>query len=374
MSKTIRMLVKSLQQSILHVARHWFFGHGLQRVLRPCFKFLVIGYCSLVWSSVQAASYPLPTADNNLIGEIQYVEVKHQETLLDIARQYDLGFTEIKDANPDVDPWLPNLGARIVVPTRFVLPIATRKGIVVNISEMRLYYFPKPSKGEPRRVITYPIGIGKQGLSTPPGEYNILMKIENPNWTMPLPVYNDLVKQGTAPARRLVPPGPDNPLGEFAMMLNKDGLFIHGTNKPFSIGMQVSRGCLRLYPEDIRRFVAMVPKGTSVSIVEQPYKFGFDNGVLFMEAHEPIIHNEKERNIDLSSVVAGAGMADFKELSAQEWQHIVGLAGSYTGVPVAISPSVTKQGVTKSQITQGLFTSQVRSQKPGYRPSYKLSM
>jgi len=297
--------------------------------------------------SVQAASYSLPIAGNDLLGEIQYVEIKDQETLLDVARKYDLGFNEISDANPGVDPWLPRQGTRIVLPTRFVLPQAPRKGIVVNLAEMRLYYFPVPVKNNPQKVITHPIGIGRQGLSTPRGEYDIRMKIENPSWTMPDSVYEDLLKQGVIPIQRLVPPGPDNPLGKFAMVLDNDGLLIHGTNKPFSIGMRVSRGCLRLYPEDIRSLVAAVPKGTPVSIVDQPYKFGFDNNVLFIEAHEPIVNTEKRQSVNLTPVVAGVVTAGIKRLSTPEWQHIVNLAGRHTGVPMPIVRSVAQQDVVR---------------------------
>ena len=290
----------------------------------------------LSWPVVQAAEYPLPKEGNNLVGEIQFVEAQSEDTLLDIARHYDLGFNEIAAANPDIDPWLPQQGARVLLPTRFVLPSPPWKGIVVNLSEMRLYYFPEPKTGEPKRVITHPIGIGRQSWSTPVGDYQILMKIENPNWTMPDVVYKEALANGYQP-RRLVPPGPKNPLGEFAMMLDADGLFIHGTNKPFSIGMRVSYGCLRLYPEDISHLIPMVPNGTRVRIEEEPYKFGRENGVLFLEAHVPLKQSMKKAGLNLTPVVSGVVKAKAGRLAAYQWDQIIALASSHNGMPVPIA-------------------------------------
>lgn len=307
----------------------------LSHFYHTCFTLLTVVWMLLVCFPIQAASYPWPDGANTIIGKIQYVEAKAEDTLLDIARQYDLGFNEITAANPGTDPWLPDHGTRIVLPTRFILPKGIRKGIVVNLSEMRLYYFQEPKKGEAKQVITHPIGIGRQGWATPVGDYHIIMKIEKPNWTMPLSVYKEAQENGNK-GRRLVPPGPDNPLGDFAMQLNADGILIHGTNKPFSIGMRVSHGCLRLYPEDIRSLIAVVPKGTSVHIVEQPYKFGRENNVLFMEAHEPAVNNKIQNGINLTPVILGAVQSGAGQLSSEEWEHIVSLAGQHTGVPTPL--------------------------------------
>ncbi len=316
--------------------------------IRLCFKLLIVGGALFVVFPVQAGSYPLPVAGNNLVGKIQYIEARAQDTLLDIARKYDLGFNEITAANPGIDPWLPEQGARIVLPTRFIFPQGPRKGIVVNLAEMRLYYFPEQKKGGEKKVITHPIGIGRQGWATPVGDYHIVMKIEKPNWTMPLSVYKESLANGNK-VRRLVPPGPDNPLGEYAMQLNADSLLIHGTNKPFSIGMRVSRGCLRLYPEDISSLVTKVPKGTPVHIVEQPYKFGYENNVLFMEAHEPVVKNKN--GINLTPVISGVVRSGADKMSPEVWKHIVSLAGQHTGVPVPLFQKTDGQRTAVQQST-----------------------
>lgn len=287
-----------------------------------------------------AGDYPFPTAGNHLFGEVQYVEVQADDTLLDIARRHDLGYNEITAANLGVDPWLPEQGARIVVPTRFILPPPPWVGIVVNLAEMRLYYFPEPKKGKGRRVITHPLGIGREGWSTPVGDYQIMMKIEQPSWTMPDSAYAEALANGIQKPRRLIPPGPDNPLGEYAMKLDNDGLFIHGTNKPFSIGMRVSYGCLRLYPEDIQSLVMQVPKGTPVRIVDQPYKFGTDNDVIYLEAHAPIKRQGQAGSINLTPLVSG--LVDVGgRLSAAEWNQVMALAERHTGIPIAVTKTKT---------------------------------
>lgn len=285
---------------------------------------------------VFAASYPLPSPGNELVGEIQYVNAHEDETLLDIARRYNLGYNEITAANPQVDPWLPGEDTRILLPTRFVLPQKPWEGVVVNIPEMRLYYFPPPHRGETPMVITHPIGIGREGRSTPVGDFQIMMKIKNPNWTMPQDVHADLLAEGIKKAR-VVPPGPNNPLGDYAMMLNADGIFIHGTNKPYSIGMRVSLGCLRLYPEDINQLAKLVPKGTAVHIIDQPYKLGKENGVLFVEAHVPVPQDGEAGGINLTPVVAGVVESMVGGLSSAQWDYIMALVGRHTGVPIPIT-------------------------------------
>lgn len=339
------MLVRLLQLTMTRKRQQ---NGANNQSIRLCFKLLIVGWALFVVVPACAGSYPLPNAGNNLVGKIQYIEAKTQDTLLDIARKYDLGFNEITAANPGIDPWLPEQGARIVLPTRFIFPQGPRKGIVVNLAEMRLYYFPEQIKGEAKKVITHPIGIGRQGWATPIGDYQIVMKIEKPNWTMPLSVYEEAVANGHK-GRRLIPPGPDNPLGEYAMQLNADSLLIHGTNTPFSIGMRISRGCLRLYPEDIRSLITKVPKGTPVHIVEQPYKFGYENNVLFMEAHEPVVKNKN--GVNLTPVISGVVQSGAGQLSSEEWEHIVSLAGQHTGVPVPLFQKTDGQRTSVQQKT-----------------------
>lgn len=295
---------------------------------------LVFSYL-LVSFPLQAAIYSLPKEGDYLVGNIQYIYPKSGDTLFDLARQYDLGLDEILAANPGIKPRALNKKTRITLPTRFILPNSPWEGVIVNLAEMRLYYFPPAKPGEDKKVITHPIGIGRQGRSTPLGEYNILMKIENPNWTMPEKVHTALLSKGIK-KERVVPPGPDNPLGEFAMMLNNEGLFMHGTNNPSSIGMRVSSGCLRLYPEDIANLVDAVPKGAAVRIVEQPFKLGLEKGVLFLETHGKTVKNKGHSKISLTLLDSEVITMHAIKFSAIEWESLKALSEDRTGIPIQV--------------------------------------
>jgi len=305
-------------------------------IICSCNTYLLAFVCLLLTQTdVNAATYQLPDANRQVIGQIQYVITKKEDTLLDIAREYDLGFNEITDANPGVDPWLPGSGTQIVLPTRYILPDGPRKGIVVNVAEMRLYYYPDIKKGEVKRVITFPIGIGREGWETPVGTYEVVMKMKNPSWTMPTAIYREEIANGNKP-ERMVPPGPSNPLGKYAMKLNADGLLIHGTNMPFSIGMRVSRGCLRMYPEDIQSLITKVPKGTKVQIVEQPYKLGYEKDTLFLESHLPVGFNEKLEGLNMTPVVSALVRSGIKDIDNDIWNKVINSAREFNGVPVPI--------------------------------------
>jgi len=235
----------------------------------------------------QAAVFPLPPPGSDLVGEVITVRARAEDTLLDIARRHDLGYNEIIAANPGVDPWLPEPGREIVVPARFVLPSAPREGIVINLAEMRLYYFPPPQRDGAGVVMTFPIGIGREGWGTPLGKTRIVEKKRDPAWVVPESIRRERAAQGD-PLPPVVPPGPDNPLGRFALRLGMPGYLIHGTNKPFGVGRRISHGCIRMYPEDIEVLFEEVEPGTPVRIVDQPYKLGREGNALYLEAHEPI--------------------------------------------------------------------------------------
>ncbi len=195
-------------------------------------------------------TFPFDPQTTAVVGTLQVTIATHEDTLPDIARRFNLGYDEVVRANPGVDPWLPGEGTRIVLPTQFVLPDAPREGLVVNLAALRIYYFPKPAKGEQRVVVTLPIGIGKVGWATPEGATKIVSKRKDPVWTPPASVRKEHAAEGDIlPAR--VPAGPDNPLGAFAMNLGWPSYLMHGTNKPAGVGMRASHGCIRLYPEDI---------------------------------------------------------------------------------------------------------------------------
>lgn len=236
-----------------------------------------------------AEPFNLPAAGSDLVGEVRHDEAGAKDTLLDLARRHGLGYEEITNANPGVDPWLPGAGTPVLVPKRRILPMAPREGIVINLPEHRLYWYPPAGPGEQAVVWSFPVSIGKMDWNTPLGTTRIVSKVRNPTWTPPQSVRDEHARRGDIlPA--VVPAGPDNPLGRYAMRLGIPGgaYLIHGTNRPAGVGMQVTHGCMRLYPEDIERLFEMAPVNTIVRIVNQPYKFGWHDGELHIEVHPPL--------------------------------------------------------------------------------------
>ncbi len=222
--------------------------------------------------------------DSGVVGETRVITAEYEDTFVKFARRYNLGFEELKQANPEVDPWLPGEGTQIVLPTQFVLPNAPRRGVIINLPELRLYYFPDGDSG---RVITHPVSIGRMEWGTPLGWSKIVTKTPNPAWYPPESIRQEHAAEGR-PLPRVVPPGPDNPLGEYAMRLSIPGYLIHGTNKPSGLGMRVTHGCIRMFPEDIEALFETVPTGTPVQIVNQPYKVGWSERGFYIEAHPPL--------------------------------------------------------------------------------------
>jgi len=229
--------------------------------------------------SMKAGAYSYSIPDHTLIGTEQAYTVKDKESLLEIARDFGLGYNEIVNANPEIDPWVPPKGAEIRIPTRWILPQVKDEGIVIDLSRMRLYYFFEVGKA--KMVITFPVGIAREGFTTPVGVYSVTDKIRDPVWYPP-----PGIRQEEPELPNVVPPGPDNPLGGYWLQLSKPRYGIHGTNKPYGVGRKVSGGCLRLYPEDIRWLFETVKIGTTVRIVNQPVKIGLENKRLYIEIHK----------------------------------------------------------------------------------------
>ncbi len=224
--------------------------------------------------------------DDKVIGEVQVTKATQEDTLSDIARRFNLGYEELVRANPGVDPWIPGEGREIVLPTQFVLPEAPREGLVVNLAAMRVFYFPKRQLGELQTVMTHPIGIGKVGWTTPEGATKVVSKRKDPTWTPPASVRKEHRENGD-PLPKVVPAGPDNPLGAFAMNLGWPGYLIHGTNKPYGVGMRSSHGCLRFYPEDIAILFKEIAIGTKVHVVNQRLTYGWHEGKLYVQVMPP---------------------------------------------------------------------------------------
>lgn len=247
-----------------------------------------------VAAALLAASAPLAAVtwphdpDSDVIGQPAHDVIREGDTLVTMARMHDLGHWDIRRANPEVDVWLPRPGTRIFIPQQYVLPDAPREGIVVNLAETRLYFFPDerlPDTDGPM-VVTHPIGIGILERATPTGSTRVTHKLDDPAWYPTDQVRAFYAAEGrTLP--RMVPPGPDNPLGEHAIILERKGYLIHGTHRPAGVGMRVSQGCIRLYPESIRSLIRQVPVGTPVHIVDQRIKAGFHGGQIFVEVHPP---------------------------------------------------------------------------------------
>jgi L,D-transpeptidase ErfK/SrfK len=240
--------------------------------------------CLLLVNVAKAEIYELPPPGYDVIGAVSTITARHEDTLVDIARRHGLGYEDIVRANPDVNIWMPGEGTEVILPTRFVLPAGPRRGVILNLAEYRLYYFPQAVPGKTTYVMTYPISIGRMDWETPLGLTRIISKVNNPSWYVPQSVLDEHVANGN-PLPRIVPPGPDNPLGKFAMRLGLPGYLIHGTNRPAGVGMRVTHGCVRMFPEDIEFLFGKVDLNTPVRIINDPVKMGWDGNQLVMEVH-----------------------------------------------------------------------------------------
>ncbi len=230
---------------------------------------------------VEAGTYRLASTNDDVIGTPFYVKSSAQDTLLDIGRQHGLGYDEMQQANPKVDMWVPGDDKDVLLPVQHVLPDGPREGIVLNIAEKRMYYYRTALEVE-----TFSAGTGREGWETPVGNYTIIEKIKDPTWRPPESIRREHAANGD-PLPEVVPAGPDNPLGAYAMRLSNPSYLIHGTNKPWGVGMQVSHGCTRMYPEDIERLFGQVETGTPVRIVNEPYKVGWLGDTLYLEVNVP---------------------------------------------------------------------------------------
>ena len=268
--------------------------------LTICIIFLHV----LSMTNTYASRYLIEESNRNtVIGSTEIIYADERDTLLDIARNHGFGYQDMKLANVNVDTWLPDDGEEIVLPSQFILPVASMDGIVLNVPEMRLYYYPPKEKGKLQEVFTYPLGVGREGWNTPYIKTIIVEKKVNPNWYPPKSILKEHEEAGD-PLPKIVKPGPENPLGNYAMRLGRRDYLIHGTNKPNGIGMRISHGCIRLYPEDIKELFSKVSLKTPVNIINQPYKIGVKNDVIYLEVH-PFLDEDKEKyENNLTSVIA----------------------------------------------------------------------
>jgi L,D-transpeptidase ErfK/SrfK len=288
-------------------------------------------------TAASAAQFPLVDAGALMFGDVETITAHAEDTLPDLARRYGLGYEEILRANPGVDTWLPGEGTTIVVPGQRLLPAGPREGIVINLPEHRLYYFLPAKKGEIPQVITYPVSIGKMDWSTPLGQTKIVDKRKNPTWSPPESVRKEHAERGD-PLPKVVPSGPNNPLGNFAMRLNisPGAYLIHGTNNPIAVGMAVTHGCIRMYPEDIEALFPLVKVGTPVWLINQPVKVARLNGQVWLEVHPPIDAEGQRAEVDLEGFYALANAALGETTAAIHWDFVLSSLQDAAGLPQMI--------------------------------------
>jgi L,D-transpeptidase ErfK/SrfK len=287
----------------------------------------------VVLGSLARAEEFVVSPETDIVGEVRIVEARYEDTFVDLARTYNVGFEALRSANPNVDAWLPGVGTRIVIPSQFVLPRAERKGIVINLPELRLYYFPDDGSG---RVITHPISIGRMDWKTPIGRTTVVGKTLNPSWYPPQSI-RDEHAAANDPLPAVVPPGPDNPLGKHALRLGIPGYLIHGTNKPSGVGMRVTHGCIRMFPEDIQAMFEMVPRGTPVRIVNQPYKLGWGEQGLYLEAHAPLGEEREDETWNATELTRLFVAATEERQAQMSWELAERIMRDGRGVPQFIS-------------------------------------
>lgn len=287
----------------------------------------------LVWiNPLFAATFSLPKADDDMVGNVQMAVVKTGDTFSTIARHYDVGYYQLVEANPHVNPDQPPVGTVLIVPSEYILP-AVHEGIVVNVAELRLYYFPKGQNS----VMTFPLGIGRQDWETPLGVLSIVQKIKNPTWYVPDSIRADRAKSGVN-LPKSVKPGPDNPLGNYALRLSKWTYLIHGTNDPSGVGRRSSSGCLRMYPEDIQALFNLAFVGMPVRIIDLPYKAGWRQDKLYLEAHLPLQEMQVTDQGKYDELIKQA-INDAIEKHPQilvSWQDAKTIAAEQQGLPQVI--------------------------------------
>jgi len=321
----VSSLSRVLRFIILSIFLSSFYGCGVWHNVRE----KVASFSSHPVEKVERNDFP-DTKGDDVIGRLAVVRLKKGDTLPDAARHFGLGIDEISAANPGIDVWVPDAGERIVLPLSFILPDAPRKGIVVNLAAMRLFQF----KGDSRSLMisTYPVGIGSEDRSTPVGQMYVKRKEIRPTWYVPASILKDHREKGD-PLPATVPPGPQNPLGEHALYLNKANYMIHGTNKPSSIGLKATNGCIRLYPEDIKKLYENTKVKTPVCIVNQPYLVGHRDGAVYLEVHAA---PDDVDAFELKKMYAKLKAIEKKTGRKLDWKKVRETVAEARGIPVPV--------------------------------------
>lgn len=278
-----------------------------------------------------ATQLPLPAKNQDVVGQIQFAQIQAGDTLSTIARRYDMGFFEVAEANPEVDPAHLVVGDEVIIPSQYILPQGERKGIIINLATMRLFYFPP----NVNYFYTYPVGIGKQSWDSPAGQWSIVQKIKDPVWVVPDSIYKFRQQNGD-PVPHEMPSGPLNPLGYYAMRLSNPTFLIHGTDDPDSVGRRSSAGCIHLYPEDIEALFNLTALQTSVRIINQPYEIGWNGNDIYIAAHLPLVEQRStlaNYSADSVTLVHSFDVKN-KKIDFNQAQEIL---KEHTGVPTKVS-------------------------------------
>lgn len=339
-------------------------------------RFAIIAALVAAAAPVSAAIYDLPPEGQDVIGGISTVVASYDDTLVDIARRHGLGYQDIVRANPTVNVWVPGEGTEVILPNRFVLPPGPRTGLVLNLAEYRMYYYPEAKDGEPAKVHTYPMSIGRMDWETPLGRTQIVAMARNPAWYPPQSVRDEHAADGD-PLPRIVPAGPENPLGTRALRLGIPGYLIHGTNRPAGVGMRVSHGCIRMFPEDVEFLFDRIKVKTAVRIVDVPVKIGWDGESLVAEVHRLLEVPQRlpEETVEhIESLDADVELPDVEVLSKDpltlvteqfisataeragqlDWDIVEALVMRSDGIPEVVGISIKEAG-TKNAATSAAF-------------------
>ena len=321
-----------------------------------------------LWSSLpsaQANEYPLRDDGGGLFGEVKRIQTRYEDTLIQLARQHSLGYEELLRVNKGVDPWLPGAGTEILIPGQRLLPPGVREGIVVNLPEHRLFYFPKPEKGKPPVVLTFPVSVGKMDWNTPLGVTKVVRKQKNPPWYPPESVRKEHIKRGDPPLPAVVPAGPDNPLGTRSMRLDIPGgaYLIHGTNNPDVVGMAITHGCLRMYPEDIERLFDLTPVGTRVTLINEPVKISRFGGEVWLEVHPPVDEKGQVLTVDIEVFEARLNELLGESEVIIDWEMALRALREATGMPVLVGLELVPEGAAEPEVPATAAAS-VPAQRP----------
>jgi len=291
-----------------------------------------------------AVEYELRPDGGEIFGKIERVRTRYQDTLIELARRYSLGYEELARVNKGVDPWLPGEGTQVVVPGQRLLPPSAREGIVVNLPEHRMYFFPPAKKDEPAKVMTFPVSVGKMDWRTPIGVTKVVSKQKDPSWYPPESVLKEHAARGD-PLPKVVAPGPNNPLGAHALRLNIPGgsYLIHGTNNPDAVGMAVTHGCLRMYPEDVAVLFDAVKVGTKVQLINEPLKMTRVDGEIWIEVHPPIDEQGQLAQVKLTDFEQRLHTLLGETEVAINWDIAIDTLREATGMPVMIGLELTPQ-------------------------------